>query len=252
MRHLFILSFLFITPLLVFSQYCPPLSGKADGGRQFHITAGYGITKLYGEVHNNNALGTAGTIKVDYSYIRGLYIGLESQFGALRTESINSGDPRESHNDYIAGGLVATLHPFEFFTDRKYSRPTFGDLFLESLFVGVGALYIINNYDYIYRDVNNLNTYGEIEEINEYGYPSFKERTRSFIFPSLSFGTALPLNYQYNNYRGNVLSVVLKGQINFAGNDLLDGYSPYTSEGNLAKSANDVYNFYSLGLRYSF
>lgn len=252
MRLLLILSVLITTPLLAISQYCPPLSDKADGGRQFHITVGYGITRLYGDVNENNALGSAGTIKFDYSFIKGLYFGLESQFGSLKTDAINSAVPRQSDNDYIAGGVVATIHPFEFFSGKKYGRPTFGDLFAESLFIGVGALYVINNYDYIYRDVNNPSTYGVIEEVNEYGYPTFKERTRSLVLPSLNFGTAFPLNYQHNNYRGNVLSAVLKAQINFSGNDALDGYTPYNSDGTLINSANDVYNFYSLGLRYSF
>lgn len=252
MRLLFILSFLITTPLFALAQYCPPLSGKADGGRQFHITAGYGITRMYGEVNDNNTLGKAGTVKIDYSYFKGLYFGLEAQFGSLLTRNMRGTDSRASHNDYLAGGLVATFHPFEFFLDRKFTRPTFSELFLESLFVGVGALYVVNNYDYIYRNVSNLGTYGEIEYIDEFGNPTFKERTNSFVFPSLNFGTALPLNYPYNNNGGNVLSVVLKAQVNFAGNDLLDGYLPYDTKRGALQSANDVYNYYSLGLRYSF
>jgi hypothetical protein len=234
----------------VIAQYCPPLSGKLGETKRFHITAGYGITQLYGDVHNNNAIGSSGTITVDYQIKKGLLIGVESQFGSLITEVINSDNPKQSHNDYMAGGFRVIMHPFSFFSKKSYLR-SFKDVILESLYVGVGSLYIINHYDYIYHNPANYSTYGMVEGYDNSGLPIFKDRTRTLILPSMNLGAVLPLNNQLTS-NGPALSLVINSQFNMGQNDVLDGYTPYSINGNPSKSANDFYNFYSLGLRYSF
>lgn len=248
MRFSLLLSILFFIPSLSIAQYCPPLSGKVGDAKLFHVTVGYGITKLYGDVSANSALGSAGTITFDYQIKKGLFVGIESQFGSLRTEVSESADSKQSHNDYLAGGVRVSFHPFAFFSKNNYSR-SYSDLLLESLYVGVGSLYVINNNDYIFRNVSDYSTYGVIEGYSNSGEPIFKDRTRTLILPSLNFGTVLPLNNQNMN---RSLSLVLMGQLNFGQNDFLDGYTPYDSTGKLIEGANDVYNFYSLGFRYSF
>lgn len=233
------------------AQYCPPLSGKLGGYNSFHVTAGYGITKMYGDVGNNSALGSAGTIQLDYQFVRGLYVGLESQFGSLKTEVKSNADPRQSQNNYLAGGVVLTAHPFALLSNKKFIHRRLVDDIVESIFVGVGALYVINNYDYVYRSIIDLSTYGPIDSFDEDDDPIFKTRTRSLILPSLNVGSVIPLN-QNSLSRSNMLSLVLKAQLNFGQNDVLDAYTPYGPNGIVVEAANDVYNFYSLGLRYSF
>ena len=89
MRFYLILFFCICSLAPVIAQYCPPLSGKVGETKRFHITAGYGITQLYGDVNENNAVGSSGTITVDYQFRKGLLIGIESQFGSLITEVTN-------------------------------------------------------------------------------------------------------------------------------------------------------------------
>lgn len=249
-RYLLLLLSIFCFNL-VSAQYCPPLSGKLGEYNSFHVTAGYGVTKMYGDVSNNSDVGYAGTIQVDYQFFPGLYIGLESQFGSLKTNVNSNEDPRQSHNNYLAGGLVLTAHPFLLLSDTKVHRRQLIDVIVESIFVGVGSLYVVNNYDNIYRSLINYSTYGAIDHFDEDGDAVFKSRTRSLIFPSINVGSVIPLN-QNSLTKSNILSLVLKAQMNFGRNDLLDGYTPYNSAAVRIQGQSDVYSFYSLGLRYSF
>ena len=243
-------SFIFFAP--VYAQFCPPMSGKVGEKKLFHITAGFGITKLYGDLGDNDALGSAGTILVDYQVKKGLFVGIESQFGRLLTEASDNfnANAKQSHNNYMAGGFRVTFHPFGFFANKKYLQ-SYTDVLLESLYVAAGSLYIINNYDYVYRNLNDFSTYGDIAGRDNNGDIIFSDRTRTLILPSLNVGTVLPLNNTLSN-TGPVLSLVANAQVNFGGNDLLDGYTPYDGNGRLIPGNNDMYNFYSLGLRYSF
>lgn len=251
MRRYLILLFGIFCFNVVSAQYCPPLSGKLGEFNSFHVTAGYGITKMYGDVGNNSALGSAGTIQLDYQFLRGLYIGLESQFGSLKTEVKSNAEPRQSQNNYIAGGIVLTAHPFALLSNKSYMHRSLIDNIVESIFVGVGSFYVVNNYDYVYRSITDLSTYGPIDSFDEDDDPIFKTRTRSLILPSLNVGSVIPLN-QNTLSKTKMLSLVLKAQVNFGQNDVLDAYTPYGSNGRVIEAANDVYNFYSLGLRYSF
>jgi len=250
MRHFLILFFNICCFNIVSAQFCPPLSGKLGETKKYHITAGYGITKIFGDVNQNTALGSAGTVAIDYQIKKGLLIGIESQFGSLRTEVSTTADPRQSHNNYFAGGLRLTMHPFGFFSRRNYLT-SYGDVLLESLYVGVGSLIVSNKYDYIYHNVNDLSSYGMIKEFDSNDHPIFEDRTQSLIFPSVNIGAAVPLNNKMNN-NGPILSLVINAQFNMSQNDVLDGYTPYGANGKVMQGANDFYNFYSLGIRYSF
>lgn len=253
MRPLLIIIFCVYCSIDAFAQYskyCPPLYGKIGDKRPYHITAGYGVTKLYGDINNNTAIGSAATLQFDYQVLNGLYIGIESQAGVLRTDVKTTADPRQSENDYLAGGLVATIHPFEMIlgSNQRTRNPING--VLNSIFVGLGALYVINNYDNIYRSASDFTTYGPIAAYDQNNEPIFETRTNSFVFPSLNFGLNIPLinvyDYEYT------LSLIIKGQLNYANNELLDGYVPHDSQGVRYPSENDMYNYYSLGIRYSF
>lgn len=251
MKLRFAMSLGILFPFFAFSQYCPPLSGKLGEYSPFHVTASYGITKIYGDINSNSAIGSAGTIQLDYQFIRGLYIGIETQFGSLKTEVNSNAEPRQSHNNYFAGGFVLTAHPFQLAAKQSYMHRRLTDDILESFFVGVGSFYLINNYDYIYRNVNDKSTYGPVEAYDENQEPVFITRTRTLILPSLNVGTVIPLSPR-TYHKSNLLSLVVKAQLNFGQNDLLDGYTPHDSNGRRIETADDVYNFYSLGLRYSF
>jgi hypothetical protein len=250
MRKLTIILFSIIIGNVASAQYCPPLSGKTGEILKFHVTAGYGVTRLYGEVNQNEKYGSAGTILADYQIRKGLMVGLESQFGSLSAGSKQNNNVLETHNNYIAGGVRLTFFPVGFFSKQKIIR-NYSTVLLESMYLAVGSLYVVNNYDYVYRNVLDGRTYGEIAGTDENDNPIFKDRTRTLILPSLNAGLLIPLNNPMSTSSSRI-SLVLNGQINFGNNDNLDGYVPRTDSGRVVEGKNDVYNFYSLGLRYSF
>ncbi|MCA5003760.1 hypothetical protein [Sphingobacterium bovistauri] len=250
MRILTIFILILLVNNSVNAQYCPPLVGKVGEIKRFHITGGYGVTSTYGDISENEEYGSAGTILVDYQFTKGVLIGLESQFGTLISGSSQNANVMQSHNNYFAGGFRLSFFPFSFFSNKKVLT-NYSSVILESLYLGVGSLYIINSYDYVYRDYNQPKTFGTIAGYNDIGEPIFRDRTRSLILPSMNVGCLIPLKSNMSQ-SGSLLSLVLNAQSNFSQDDELDGYTPYGSDGSLVEGKNDVYNFYSLGLRYSF
>lgn len=250
MRILSFFILFFITTNLTYAQYCPPLVGKLGNDNKFHITAGYGITSTYGDVSENEEFGSAATILIDYQVKRGFLVGLESQFGSLISGSTQNNNVMQSHNNFFAGGFRITFSPYSFFSSKKILT-SYSSAVLESFYIATGSLYVINSYDYVYRDLNDTKTYGPVSGRDENGNYVFRDRTRTLILPTLNAGTVFPLKSN-TSVSGSFLSLVLNAQFNFGWNDLLDGYVPYNTDGTLHQGKNDVYNYYSLGLRYSF
>jgi hypothetical protein len=248
-----LLLFTFLSATTFAQLYCPPTQGK-QSKTKYHVAAGVGLTFLYGDIEKPNTNGTAGFLAFDYTVIHGLDVGLEGQFGTLEATG-DITDDREVKNKYLAGGIMIKAFPFKLFSKNHYTQSGFGKILKESLYVGVGLLGIVNNYDTVYRSNSDLSTYGPIShyetDVDGSSVPVFKKKINSITLPTLNVGLAVPINQMYTT-NGRYWSVLLNGQFNFANNDLLDGYMPYDSAGNRVGKKHDFYSFYSVGVRYSF
>lgn len=252
-----LLLFAFITSTAFAQLYCPPTFGKRTEGK-YHVALGAGPTLLYGDLGNPNTTGFAFYVAGDYTLTRGIDVGLEGQLGSLKANE-DVGDLRFVVNNYQGLGLMVKVFPFKLFNEKQYRPTSFLNNMKESFYIGAGILGIVNNYTDIHRDVNDYTTYGPIshyviDEDTEGRYPEFKNGINSITLPTLNVGFAVPVNQLYSR-SGRFWSVMLNGQFNFANNDLLDGYMPYTSSGNRLERIglkNDFYSFYTLGVRYSF
>ncbi len=80
----------------------------------------------------------------------------------------------------------------------------------------------------------------------------FKNKTRDFLFPVVSAGLAVPLNKYSSYYRAGYYSLVVNTQFTFSRGEDVDGYDPVAADGTTASKYNDMYNFTSLGVRYTF
>lgn len=260
-RNLFSL----ILTLLFFSaqgqQGCPTPFGAQNELKRYHVAAGIGGTKLYGDIDKSGTFGSAFFVKGDYQIKRGLYAGIEGQFGSLDAVA-EFPDYREVKNNYLAAGLMITFHPFEFFSSGESFKESALDVMKNSFYVGVGLLGIMNNYkESVYRDEDYYESgymgpvppgnYGPIESDNGTGNPVFKKKINSYTKPSLNMGFAVPINRRYSK-SGSYWSALINAQFNYANNDLLDGYMPYNEDFQRIGTKNDMYTMYSLGARYSF
>lgn len=245
----FLLTTLSLTS--VAQSYCPPLYGKLGNVSRYHITAGYGLTKLYGDIQENVGTGSAAYLQFDYLLKKGLLIGIEGRFGSLITDSERYGENRHSRNEFKSFGFVFTFHPVAFFNGESYTVPSLMGTMAEALFVDFGWHRLSNHYQDIYRNPAAPDSYGPIDSYDENGDPIFSTKSKSTVFPSLSFGFAIPLNKGYN-IKGRYISIVPKMQLNFGVDDKIDGYTPYGWNGRPNDSKGDMYNYYSLGVRYSF
>jgi hypothetical protein len=231
---------------------CPVPYATNKGDQKYHITTGIGLTKLYGDMDKSGTMGTAFFLKFDYKLLTGLHIGIEGQLGSL--EAISSiVDERYVTNNYYSGGIFVTAYPYDLIVNSKPSyNYSFKNRLLSGIYVGLGVSGIRNSYKEgdIYRDPNLLYTYGPIAYYDENGLPVFKEKINSLLFPAVNAGLALPIN-KHTTRTGRYWSAVLNAQFNFANNELLDGYIPYDQNGRRIQGSNDMYTFYSLGVRYS-
>lgn len=241
-------------------QGCPTPFGVQNELKRYHVAAGVGLTNLYGDIEDPNTLGRTFFVKGDYQIKRGLYAGIEAQYGSLKAVS-SFLDPREVTNNYLAGGINITFHPFEFFVARNASSQSLTHVIMDSFYVGVGILGILNNYKDVYRDENYGTPeylgpvppghYGPIESYDDQGIPIFKKKINSYTKPTVNVGLAVPINRRYSK-SGSYWSALVNAQLNFANNDLLDGYMPYDADFNRIGTKNDMFSMYSLGARYSF
>ncbi|ERJ59770.1 hypothetical protein [Sphingobacterium paucimobilis] len=263
-RAIFAVVFVFVIITVRAQPGCPPPFGVQNELKKYHIAAGVGLTHLYGDIHKAGTLGKALFIKGDYQIKRGLYAGVEGQFGILEAmeDNILANSNRYAKNSYMAGGLMVTFHPFEFFALGNGFQTSALDVLKNSFYVGVGVLGIMNNYkDDVFRDEGYYlldykgpvppGNYGPIDHYNEKGIPVFKKKINSVTIPTVNIGFAVPVNRRYSK-SGNYWSVLVNGQFNFANNDLLDGYMPYDDQFRRIGTKNDMYTMYSLGARYSF
>ncbi|EEI90358.1 hypothetical protein HMPREF0765_3945 [Sphingobacterium spiritivorum ATCC 33300] len=233
---IFLLTIIFCAPVASFAQLdCPPVIGGAKKANdKFHITAGAGPTVLYGDLPKSG-MSVAFFLKADYRIYKGILVGLEGQIGSLKAAAtIDTLNKRKVNNGYYAGFVNVTVFPFQF-TDKRlsaYSAPT--EILLNSFYLGVGFGGIQSDFkELIEADGTVSNNQGKT--------------TNTFLFPVANAGFAIPVNkYNFNNRTGRYFSVVLNAQFSMGQNDALDGFVPVQSQ------HNDMYTFYSAGVRYSF
>lgn len=263
---------------------CPPLTGSSDG--KIDITFGAGPTLLYGDINHKSNMGYGVYLKGDYNVYKALYVGLEGQFGKLKAKGVKDltatdWDPRDANNGYFAGLLNVTLYPYRLLvSDRELARKGFFERnILNGFHIGVGAGFVFNNYKFDSNDrrsatefIDNEGNYNRIPEGDNNGphelaygqlnpdgtpdadsaYKLFKRSTKSTLFPVLHVGLSVPLN-KNSSYDGRFFSAVIRSEFNFATNDDLDGYDPLGPDGiRRAEAKNDMYNFSSLGIKYTF
>ncbi|WP_437919616.1 hypothetical protein [Sphingobacterium sp. LRF_L2] len=250
-------------PILLYAQLdCPPV-GKERHSEKISLTIGVGPTLLYGDIKKEYNLGLATVFKADYKLYKGLYAGVEGQWGILnsygkyynRTDlevDYQNVDPRFVRNYYIAGTWNLTVYPALFFYDeyRDFKKPSLQTLIVRGLYGAIGFGGIINQYDKLYRhDPNNPNNNAEFERNVDGEIEKYKTPTKDLLFPVFNIGVSLPINkYSYTS-RG-FWSVVVNGQFNFSEGDQLDAYQPITGDGVSSKA--DVFSFGYLGLKYTF
>ena len=222
---------------------CPSPFDKDDSFlRRFHFTVGGGVTDLKGTLRENEKLGHGIVGKADYQIIRGLYAGVEGQFGALRAESTDG--TKFVKNNYIAAGLNFAIHPLEMLVGDYFSNRILQEG-VNSIYVGAGVKAVRNKYD--------------MDESQNLEVTNYRDANGTWMFPTINAGVAVPINkldYKKNKF----FSIVANAQFNQGSNENLDGFHAkqefQQTDGSvgyrLFKGQKDNYNFYYLGLRYSF
>lgn len=242
---------------------CPSPLGLFDGYPKQHITLGIGPTFLYGDIASNNQVGFALQGKYDYKIAKGLLLGGELQIGKLKAkgDSTDLNDPNKARfvdNFYKSISMNFTVHPFHFFTEDVWGRNlSIKDKLLQGFYVGVGLGLVFNDYKDILRISGNEGTGKETQievdidpfdpSIGQEILSSYKKKSISFIAPVINTGIVFPLSKTYNT-KSPIWSLVANAQFSFSNDDDLDGYDPNLS----VNTKNDMYSFYTLGVRYSF
>lgn len=231
---------------------CPsPFGANARSYPSYQVGIGGGFTKLKGDSKNTNNHSMSTYLNVDYQVVKGLFFGLRVQLGSFKMAGMNN-DARALDSRYRAFGAGVLIQPIEMINNNKDKKRRYSfkrDLF-ESMYVGTDILNISNRFKTIHRNPDNPSTWGPVDYYDVNGVPVFKEKVNAWLLPSLNIGIAPALNRK--SMGQNIIRLVVNAQFNFANNDDLDGYTPYNNAGNRINENNDRYNFYSLGLSYSF
>lgn len=259
MERIVLLFFCLIaTHLLKAQSDCPPpFDMRKSGDSRYQLGAGVGLTNLKGDNKSSSGMGLGYYLNFDYKLSKGVFVGLRGQIGELKMVRTNT-DFREMNSKYTAIGAGILLHPFEIINqeDERLQMRSIGKDILESFYLGVDALSVSNSIKSINRGNPIRNhAYGPTEGVDANGRPIFKQTVHSLMLPSLNIGFAQALiknKRRRNSSSKNIFRLVLNAQFNFANNDDLDGYTPIDDNKNRVSQENDRYNFYSLGVRYSF
>lgn len=241
----FIFTFLFTVGMLgaAAQPNCPPPFGKDHTViSRYHVTVGAGVNKLLGTLQDNTKLGHSLIGRVDYQLIRGLYVGLEGQFGVLRAEAADS--TRAVKNNYLSAGASLTIHPFEIFLSSQFSNEILQRT-LHAFYIGGGMKAVRNSYD---MDASyNLDVYNH------------NDANGTWILPTLNAGFAVPIpNLKWT--KAGYFSIIANAQLNYGSNENMDGFHAkqivYQEDGSastrLVEGKKDKYSLFYVGLRYSF
>lgn len=241
-----------------------PLFSRAQFGNEspipyfrYSVTAGLGPTLMYGDL-DERQVGAAAYLRGNYFITHGFSVGLELQEGLLRGKDLAysslGGNQylRRATNLYHAAILGVNFQPIKFLQDdhlrRIEYRESFGKRALNSVYVGagMGALYSLQwdgQRTEAPANPSNSNPPTE-EELVLQG----DQQGISYLV-STNIGIELPLHSLKPDLLDSyVWNLVINGQVNFALDDELDGYSgAYTGN-----EHRDVFGLLTIGVNLRF
>lgn len=256
---LFILvSFFYFNTQVNAQAFCPSPDGRYDVFKRKHFTMGIGPTFLYGDISDRKSnIGFALQAKYDRKVTKGLLLGVELQVGNLKNEektidhttATDEEMPRFVNNQYASSSFNITIHPFHYFNKGIWDHgETSVTKLLNGFYVGTGVGIVINNFRSLYVDqserTDGMKMGGMVD-----GEIRYREKINSLIAPVVNSGIVYPLTDTKKYYENKgVWSAVVNAQISFDRDDVLDGYKTKVEK----NMNNDLYTFYTLGIRYSF
>lgn len=195
------------------------------------IGGGLGVTQSFADL-NKHDYGTAVYGVLDYYLTPFVSLGAEGQIGEVNGGDINT-DP--NHRQFINGYKAFTLNgKLSLGALIDYDRSGFTNS-IKGLYVGAGVGVIANKMKYVVR----------------------KKPTDGYIFPGSNYSKdiVIPLNLGINFNFMNRSGYYRYGlNFNFQSNITLgEGLDGYNDSPIKFRSGNaDIYNYYSVGLRYYF
>jgi len=227
---------------------------------RYSATAGLGPTLMYSDL-GGRQVGGAVYLKGNYFLTHGISIGLEFQQGVLRgkdtTYIVLPSDGmnvlRQATNLYHAAMLGVSFQPIKFLQDdhlrRIEYRESFGKRALNSVYVGVGmgALYSLQWDGKRTKRPEGPDADDLVLTEQELALQG-KGKGLSYLV-STNVGIELPLHSLKPDLLDSyVWNLVINGQVNFALDDELDGYSgAYTGN-----EHRDIYGLLSVGINLRF
>lgn len=207
---------------------------NANAQSNFHkmtIGAGAGLTQSFADLAKHD-FGLSGYGTFDYNFTPFLSLGFEGQVGEVNGGDVFT-DPnsRQFINSYKAFSLNGKLSLGALI---NYGRTGFSNV-IKGLYAGAGAGIIMNKMRFVVRE----------KPEDGYIFPG-KDSSKDLMIPlNLGINFNFPDRYGYYKFGINV-----NYQSNITLGEGLDGYDDSPLK---FKSGNpDIYNYFSVGLRYHF
>ncbi|MEC3881273.1 hypothetical protein [Parapedobacter sp. 10938] len=225
---------------------------------RYSVTAGMGANQLYGDL-DKRQIGGGVFLRGNYFLTHGVSIGLELQEGLLRGRDSIATDEvvRKATNLYHAAILGVRFQPIKFLQDDHQRRIEYRESVikrtLNSVYVGAGIGVLHSLQWDKQRAVGQVETTDPItgdSVLVESVLPAHKGRSHGFTYiVSTNVGFEIPLHSLKPNLLDSyVWNLVVNGQLNFALDDELDGYS-----GDYAGNKHqDIYAMLTLGVNLRF
>lgn len=198
------------------------------------LGGGAGGTYTFADVKGSFAY--AGVVNLDYHFTPFITAGLEAQMGLLKGGDRNTGHQREFTNAYKAVMFNAKFRAGEF-TDFYYS-----DFlnYTKGFYIGTGLGMIKNHMNEIV--VSKINPDGSYHT-----FPLADDKPNFMVPINLGIDFYFPDGWGDIRYIFNI-----NYQTNFTFGEGLDGYDDTKTFRKAVGSAPDMYNFLSVGFKYTF
>ncbi|MGV3762162.1 hypothetical protein [Parapedobacter sp.] len=225
---------------------------------RYSVTGGMGVNQLYGDL-DKRQIGGSVYLRGNYFLTHGVSIGLELQEGLLRgKDSVQTdGVTRKAVNLYHAAIFGFRFQPIKFLQDdhlrRIEYRESLAKRTLNSVYLGagIGVLHSLQwDKQRVVGDVPTTDPITGDSVAVQNVLPAHTGRNHGFSYIiSTNVGFEVPLHRLKPNLLDSyVWNLVVNGQLNFALDDELDGYS-----GDYAGNEHrDIYAALSLGVNLRF
>lgn len=197
------------------------------------IGAGAGLTQSFTDVAKHD-FGLAGYGSFDYNFTPFLSLGFEGQMGEINGGDVYN-DPynRQFINRYKAFNLNGKVSLGALI---DYGRTGFANA-IKGLYVGAGAGVVMNKMRFIVRE--------RPDDASGYIFPGL-DSSKDLLIP-LNLG----INFNFmNKYGYHKYGININYQSNITLGEGLDGYDDSPTK--FKNGYPDVYNYFSIGLRYHF